>query len=498
VLGRGFSQAVWSATVLSNLDPASTLAIGLLIFSLLLVIAFEATNGFHDAANAVATVIYTKSLTPGKAVVWSGLMNFVGVMVGGISVAYALVELLPSEVLSPPSGAPAVSMLVALFVAALFWNVGTWWFGLPNSSSHCLIGALIGVALGNAFVRERGLAEGVHWSQLWTVLEALALSPVLGFVLSAAVYFGLSRTVHDKHLYEPAGDHPPIWWMRAVLILTCTGVSFSHGTNDGQKSIGLIMLTIIGLFPAVYALNPEAGQSLSELPNIAREVEPLIERYGNDRKDEALKAAKALEGYKAALPAPASLLEVLRLEHGQGGRLGVSSDTAKERSAIRDDLYELIAQLKHVEDAKGASADEKKQAKALSEQLGEPVEYAPWWVRILSAVCLGVGTMIGYQRIVTTLGQRLGKIHLTPAQGAAAETVSAVLIGISGFSGLPVSTTHIVTSGIAGTMVAARAGLQLPMLSRIAIAWLVTLPVTILIAGGLYYLLESPAAALGP
>jgi inorganic phosphate transporter, PiT family len=198
------------------------------------------------------------------------------------------------------------------------------------------------------------------------------------------------------------------------------------------------------------------------------------------------------------MPEAASLLEVLRLEHGQGGRLGVSSDTAKERSAIRDDLYELIAQLKHVEDAKGVSADEKKQAKALSEQLGEPVEYAPWWVRILSAVCLGVGTMIGYQRIVTTLGQRLGKIHLTPAQGAAAETVSAVLIGISGFSGLPVSTTHIVTSGIAGTMVAARAGLQLPMLSRIAIAWLVTLPVTILIAGGLYYVLESPAAALGP
>ena len=328
---RGFSKAIRSPTLLSNLDPASTLAIGLLIFSLLLVIAFEATNGFHDAANAVATVIYTKSLTPGKAVVWSGLMNFVGVMVGGISVAYALVELLPSEVLSPPSGAPAVSMLVALFVAALFWNIGTWWLGLPNSSSHCLIGALIGVALGNAFVRERGLLEGVHWSQLWTVLEALALSPVLGFVLSAAVYFGLRRTVHDKHLYEPAGDHPPIWWMRAVLILTCIGVSFSHGTNDGQKSIGLIMLTIIGLFPAIYALNPKAGQSLSELPNIARQVEPLVERYGNDRKDEALKAAKALEGYKAALPAPASLLEVLRLEHGHGGRLGVSSDTAKSQ-----------------------------------------------------------------------------------------------------------------------------------------------------------------------
>ena len=205
--------------MLTNLDPASALAIGLLIFSLLLVIAFEATNGFHDAANAVATVIYTKSLTPGKAVVWSGLMNFVGVMVGGISVAYALVELLPAEVLSPPSGAPAVSMLVSLFVAALFWNIGTWWFGLPNSSSHCLIGALIGVALGNAFVRERSLVEGVHWSQVWTVLETLALSPVLGFVLSAALYFGLSRTVHDKHLYEPAEKHPPIWWCARFLFL---------------------------------------------------------------------------------------------------------------------------------------------------------------------------------------------------------------------------------------------------------------------------------------
>jgi inorganic phosphate transporter, PiT family len=479
--------------VLSNLDPASSLAIGLLIFSLLLVIAFEATNGFHDAANAVATVIYTKSLTPGAAVVWSGIMNFIGVLIGGISVAYALVELLPAEVLSPPSGAPAVSMLVSLFVAALFWNVGTWWFGLPNSSSHCLIGALIGIALGNALVHARSLAEGVHWPQLWTVLEALALSPVLGFVLSAALYFMLSRTVRDKHLYKPAGQHPPIWWMRGVLILTCTGVSFAHGTNDGQKSIGLIMLTIIGLFPAVFALNPEAEHSLNDLPNLVRQVEPLIEKYGDDQKSDAIGATKVLQAYKAEPPASASLSDILHLKDGQDGRLGVASETAKERSAVRDNIYKLIAQLKHAEEVKGISEEEKNEAKFLAKRLGEPVEYAPWWVRILSALCLGIGTMIGYQRIVTTLGQRLGKIHLTPAQGAAAETVSAVLISISGFSGLPVSTTHIVTSGIAGTMVTAGAGLQFPMLRRIVIAWLVTLPVTILIAGSLYYLFETPA-----
>jgi inorganic phosphate transporter, PiT family len=478
--------------VLSNLDPASALAIALLIFSLLLVVAFEATNGFHDAANAVATVIYTKSLTPGKAVVWSGFMNFVGVLVGGISVAYALVELLPPEVLSPPSGAPAVSMLVSLFIAALFWNIGTWWFGLPNSSSHCLIGALIGVALGNALVHARNLVEGVHWAQLWTVLEALALSPVLGFVLSGALYWGLSRSVHDKHLYEPAGEHPPVWWMRSVLILTCTGVSFAHGTNDGQKSIGLIMLTIIGLFPAVFALNPDAGQALADLPKVVREVEPLVQKYGDDRKDDALQAAAALKDYKASPPEPASLGALFRLDQGQGGRLGVASDTAKDRSGVRDNVYKLIAQLKHAEEAKGISHEDKERAKSLAKKLGAPVEYAPWWVRILSAVCLGLGTMIGYQRIVTTLGRRLGKIHLTPAQGASAETVSSILIGISGFSGLPVSTTHIVTSGIAGTMVTSGAGLHFPMLSRIVIAWLVTLPVTILVAGGLYYLFESP------
>jgi PiT family inorganic phosphate transporter len=180
--------------MLNHLDPASTLAFGLLVFSLLMVVMFEATNGFHDAANAVATVIYTKSLQPGQAVVLSGVMNFVGVMVGGIAVAYALVELLPAEVLSPPDGGPAVAMLVSLFLAALSWNIGTWWLGLPNSSSHCLIGSIIGVALGNALVRSRSrFSDGVHWAQLWKVLEALALSPLLGFVLAGALYFSAAR-----------------------------------------------------------------------------------------------------------------------------------------------------------------------------------------------------------------------------------------------------------------------------------------------------------------
>jgi inorganic phosphate transporter, PiT family len=479
--------------LLSALDPASALAIGLLIFSLILVMAFEATNGFHDAANAVATVIYTKSLQPAPAVVWSGFMNFLGVLIGGISVAYALVELLPAEVLSPPSGGPAVGMLVALFIAALVWNIGTWWFGLPNSSSHCLIGALIGIALGNALVRGRSFGDGVHWSQLWTVLEALALSPVLGALLSALLYFGLRKTVHDKNLYKPAGEQPPVWWMRGILILTCTGVSFAHGTNDGQKSIGLIMLTIIGLFPALFALNPAATEAFGGLQSALQKAVPLIEKYGDDQKDAALNAAKNLQSSAAPKAQPASFAGIPHTQDPADRELGLRSDNAKERSTIRDDVYQLISQLKHVEDSSGISDDDKKLAKSLGKQFGEAVEYAPWWVRILSALCLGIGTMIGYKRIVTTLGQRLGNVHLTPAQGASAELVSSVLIGISGFTGLPVSTTHIVTSGIAGTMVSSGAGLRYGMLSRIAIAWLVTLPVTIVIAASLYYLLDSPS-----
>ena len=477
--------------MLNHLDPASTLAFGLLVFSLLMVVMFEATNGFHDAANAVATVIYTKSLQPGQAVVLSGVMNFVGVMVGGIAVAYALVELLPAEVLSPPDGGPAVAMLVSLFLAALSWNIGTWWLGLPNSSSHCLIGSIIGVALGNAFVRSRSLSDGVHWAQLWKVLEALALSPLLGFVLAGALYFLCRKTLHDKNLYEPVTDKPPIWWMRGILVLTCSGVSFAHGTNDGQKSIGLIMLTIIGLFPATYALNPTAGQSLHDLPAVMTRAEPLIRKYGDDEKDSALAAAHNIEGLGAS-QAAGGQASVLEPPDGHTLEVGPHSPAAKLRSNVRDDVYRVISELKHAEETKDISSDDKKQAQSITKELGGAVEYAPMWVRMLSALCLGIGTMIGYKRIVKTLGERLGNVHLTPAQGASAEVISAILIGTAGFTGLPVSTTHIVTSGIAGTMVTSGAGLRYGVISRIVIAWVFTLPATILIAGGIYYLLTNP------
>ena len=491
--------------MLAHLPPSSVLSISLLVICLFLVLAFEATNGFHDAANAVATVIYTNSLKSVPAVGWSGIMNFIGVIVGGISVAYALVELLPPDVMSPPDGSPAVPMLVSLFISACFWNLTTWYFGIPNSSSHCIIGALVGVAIGNALLLSRGLGNGVDWSQVWKVLEALALSPVLGFVLAGGLYFLARHVIRDRHLYEPPKKgQPPTWWIRGLLILTCTGVSFAHGTNDGQKSIGLIMLAIIGLFPATYALNLTAGQKIAHLDEDARAAIPLIQKFGDDEKEVAVQAAQHLETYLVGKAAPqgastsdpqgfsGGILRVAERDDAAADQESVPVPK-QERSSVRSDAYRLIAEMKEVERSKYASPEEKVQAKKIHQNLSGAVEYAPWWVRILSALCLGVGTMIGYKRIVRTLGERVGTTHLTPAKGASAELIGAALIGTAGFSGMPVSTTHIVTAGIAGTMAGDRGerggGLNKSMVWRIVMAWVVTLPLTIAIAAGLFYVL---------
>ncbi len=469
--------------MLVHFVPSSDIVVAMLVGCFILVLAFEATNGFHDTANAVATVIYTNALKPVPAVIWSGLLNFLGVLVGGIAVAYALVEILPPDVLTPPDGSPAVPMLVAIFTAALFWNILTWAFGIPNSSSHCIIGALIGVAASDALLKSRGLGQGVDWQQIVEVLEALAISPILGFIGAGGLYWILRKVLRTGHLFEPPKEgEPPVWWLRGLLILTCTGVSFSHGTNDGQKSIGLIMLTVIGLLPATYALNPEAPRQLTQLSQNAAAAIPLIQKYGDDLKDQAIKSATALQ---QAGPGIADQATHPPADANPG-------EIRATRSQLRGDVYFVLSEMKQVEEAKNASADEKATAARLRKDMGPPVQYAPLWVRMLSALCLGAGTMVGYKRVVRTLGERLGKQHMTPGQGASAELVGSILIGTAGFTGLPVSTTHIITSGIAGTMVAGGQGVQLGMLTRIALAWLFTLPVTMLIAGGLFYLLDNP------
>ncbi|KFL87968.1 putative low-affinity inorganic phosphate transporter [Acetobacter malorum] len=460
-----------------HFTPDSPSSIIALLVCGLLVCVFEFVNGFHDTANAVATVIYTRSLRAGTAVVLSGIMNFLGVLAGGLSVAYAMVELLPPDVLSPPDGTPAVPMLLSLFGTALVWNLLTWRAGIPNSSSHCVIGAIVGVAIGDALVHARSLSEGVDWHQVTKVLEALAVSPLLGLVGAALFYLAMRAVVKDPALYQPpTGDAPPRGWVRWLLVASCSGVSFSHGNNDGQKSIGLIMLAVVGLMPALYALNPLEAHRLPLPVAQATQIETLLEQYDhNGLRAEALAAAARLkaEGEAAA-------------QHdGTAPQVGPRAAVAQ-----RADVFEVLAGLKQVEHVSSVPGAERKQAKTLRQGLQPVVEFAPWWVRLLSALCLSLGTMIGYKRIVRTLGEKIGRTHLTPAQGASAELVGAGLILTAGYTGLPVSTTHIITAGIAGSMLGAGSGVQNGMVGRIALAWIATLPVTILMAAGLFYVLS--------
>jgi PiT family inorganic phosphate transporter len=453
--------------------PSSPIAFAVLVFCFVLVLAFEFSNGFHDTANAVATVIYTNSLRPVQAVVLSGLLNFLGVVLGGVAVAFTLVELLPPDVLTPPNGNPAIAMLLALFLAALIWNVATWWMGIPCSSSHAIIGSLLGVAIMNSVTASRGLGQGVVWSQVWSVLRALFVSPLLGFFLAGALFRILQAVIRDDTLFEPTEGRKPPWWVRGLLILTCSGVSFAHGSNDGQKSIGLIMLAVIGIMPATFALNPEVtAASMPGIIQAADQAVPLIRTYGDDEKELAANDARLISRRLAGVKTLTDVPEA-------------------DRPGLRDAVYHVNAALQAVAENKAASAEEKAAAKKLHSTLHGAVEYAPIWVRMLSAICLGVGTMVGYKRIVTTIGERIGKRHLSPAQGASAELVGAMLIGTAGFSGLPVSTTHIISSGVAGTMAGSGAGVQKAVVWQIIIAWVATLPATIVLSGGLFWIFSG-------
>ncbi len=458
----------------ADITPSSPLAVAVLVFCFALVLAFEFSNGFHDTANAVATVIYTHTLKPVKAVLLSGVMNFSGVMLGGVAVAFTLVDLLPPDVLTPPDGNPAIAMLLAVFLASFAWNVATWYLGIPCSSSHAVLGSLLGVAIVSALTTSRSVIQGVDWSQVESVLKALLVSPLIGFIGAGLLFRLLQFLVADRHLFEVAtADHPPVWWVRCLLILTCSGVSFSHGSNDGQKSIGLIMLTVIGIMPAAFSLNFDLRpDELRSLAAAAQQAVPLIQRYGDDEREIAVRQGSMLV---AQLAGAATLADI----------------PPADRSRLRDAVYRMTAELSAAAENAGIAAADRTQARQLRARLHGAVEYAPLWVRLLSAACLGLGTMIGYRRIVTTLGERIGNRPLTPAQGASAELVGAVVIGTAGFSGLPVSTTHIISAGVAGTMAGSGAGIRRGVVWQIVIAWVATLPATTILAGGLFWLLGT-------
>ena len=444
----------------------------LLVFSLLIAFGFEFVNGFHDTANAVATVIYTRSLRPWTAVILSGVCNFLGVFIGGIAVAMSIISLLPLELLVADGTGAGLAMLLALLLSAIVWNLGTWYLGLPSSSSHTLIGAIVGVGLANSLLPGHEFGVGVTWGKAGDVGLALLRSPLIGFTVAALLLLAAKKLIHDPRLYRaPVGSEPPPTWIRALLIGTCTGVSFAHGSNDGQKGVGLVMLILMGIVPAGFALNLTLAPA--ELEKAGRAIDEVSRTVAVDAKDpERVQLHAELDELGGVLAAAATLKDV----------------PAEQRWLVRRDVLLIEAAVKKLEE-KAAAAD-RPQLKQAREDLRKLTDYAPDWVLIGVALSLGIGTMVGWQRIVITVGEKIGKDHLTYAQGASAELVAMSTIGISAGLGLPVSTTHVLSSGVAGTMVANRAGLQMETVSKIASAWLLTLPVTMLLAGLLFLVLR--------
>jgi PiT family inorganic phosphate transporter len=471
----------------------------LLGIALLIALGFEFVNGFHDTANAVATVIYTNSLSPNLAVIWSGFFNFLGVLVSTGAVAFGIVSLLPVELILQVGSGAGFAMVFALLIAAILWNLGTWYFGLPSSSSHTLIGSIIGVGLMNQLmaVNPSG-TSGVDWSQATKIGETLLVSPLIGFSAAWLLLTILKSVVKIPALYkEPEGNKPPPLWIRGLLILTCTGVSFFHGGNDGQKGMGLIMLILIGTVPTAYALNrtmhedqvnvfmaasAQAQNSLSHYATGAAPADPHAAALD-------LVRTRSIDGNGVtALSALAT-----RISDQVGQYHSMDKVPAGSMINIRNDMYLVSEGLRFMSKASAlnVTAADKKTLDTYKKQLDNSTKFIPTWVKVAVAIALGLGTMIGWKRIVVTVGERIGKTHLTYAQGASAEIVAMATIGAAEMYGLPVSTTHVLSSGVAGTMVANHSGLQWATVRNLLMAWVLTLPVSIALAGGLYWLLRT-------
>ena len=482
---------------LSHVPTLSLYSVILLATALFIALGFEFVNGFHDTANAVATVIYTNALSAPVAVMWAGFCNFLGVMVASGAVAYGIIALLPVELIMNVSSGAGFAMVFAMLIAAILWNLGTWFLGIPASSSHTLIGSILGVGIMNYLLNSGGGASGVDMDQVIKVGKALFFSPLIGFAF-AAIVFLLVKKVFKKQVelfQPPEGNKPPPPMIRAILIFTCTGVSFAHGSNDGQKGMGLIMLILIGIVPLAYSLNKNLDaqhiQSFNQLSNQTADI-----LYVNHTAITDETARNTLTTYiqtkeitPEVVPALASLTDHLGDRVAQYGDLKAIPEA--EVSIIRNDMYLSSTAFKRLDKAEQLPAMSQDQGKAIKEyrsKLDSFLQYIPTWVKVAVALALGLGTMVGWKRIVVTVGERIGKNHMTYGQGMSAELVAMTTIAAADGFGMPVSTTHVLNSAVAGTMVANKSGLNFATVKVILSAWIFTLPATICLSGGLYWL----------
>lgn len=487
-------------TEIRSVHSGSLASFVLLAIALLIALGFEFVNGFHDTANAVATVIYTHSLEPHVAVVWSGVCNFLGVLTSSGAVAFGIVSLLPVDLILNVGSRAGFAMVFALLIAAIVWNLGTWYFGIPNSSSHALVGAIMGVGLMNQILATHNTGtSGVDWRQALEVGKSLLFSPLIGFFASALLLLVLKRIIPNPKLYtEPKGTQPPPLWIRAILWLTCTSVSFAHGSNDGQKGMGLIMLILVGIVPTGYALNRGFGDSdlqslISASDRANRALDVREDAAVNISPEDAKSTLHRFLTSKVLEPNTIAALrsQILRVKEEAQAYSSLKEVPPEETGLIRNDMYVAGEALRLMESKNllEPPADDREALSGYRHSLDRAIKFIPSWVKVAVAIALGLGTMVGWKRIVVTVGERIGKQHLTYAQGATSELVAAATILAADRFGLPVSTTHVLTSGIGGTMAANNSGLQVGTLRNLVAAWLLTLPVTMALSAGLFWVL---------
>jgi PiT family inorganic phosphate transporter len=486
---------------LGNVTLGSTWPYILLGTALLIALAFEFVNGFHDTANAVATVIYTHSMEPNIAVVWSGLWNLLGVLTSAGTVAFTIITLLPVELILKVSSGAGFAMVFALLLAAILWNLGTWWLGLPASSTHTMTGSIIGVGVANQLLSGGSGTAGVDWSQASKVGWTLLISPVVGFVLAFLLFTVTKALVKYPELYQaPKDNTPPPFPIRALLVLTCTGVSFFHGSNDGQKGMGLIMLILIGTVPTAYALNHAvSAHDIQDFIAASQRAVSIIDAHSDKNATVGDPAAELTDYLKTKHFTPATetalRMEAQNLEGDVNAYGDYKSVPANKQTNVRNGMYLTSETLRIMAKNKegGFSQDETAALTNYKGKLDKATKFIPTWVKVAVALALGLGTMVGWKRIVVTVGEKIGKEHLTYAQGAAAELVAMATIFAADYGGLPVSTTHVLSSGIAGTMAANKSGLQFSTIRNIAAAWVFTLPAAALLSGLLFWLFRMIA-----
>ncbi|MGD0042357.1 MAG: inorganic phosphate transporter, partial [Isosphaeraceae bacterium] len=301
-------------------------------------------------------------------------------------------------------------------------------------------------------------------------------------------------------LYEaPKDNQPPPWPIRALMVLTCTGVSFFHGSNDGQKGMGLIMLILIGTVPTAYALNHAVSpMEVQDFIAASEQAGHILDRHvdktailGPDAREEVTDYIRTKQLQPATVLALRELVE--DLNHEVALYKVFKSVPAQDQTNVRNDMYvasEAIRLMQKNHDP-AFTPDENAALANYKSKVDKATKFIPDWVKVAVALALGLGTMVGWKRVVVTVGEKIGKDHLTYAQGATAGLVAMGTIFAADNFGLPVSTTHILSSGVAGTMVANGSGLHLCTVRNILAGWFFTLPAAALLSGVLYWLFRA-------